>query len=225
MHINFLGRAALVLGIAAAGFTAGAPAFASPGSHLPPLPPVVTSCTAQQLTVSSTGTLTVTETSVAPIPVNGEEVAYTGIPAGSAPAQDYTVTDVATAHNVTTFELEGPLPSTALHTEGDVASWTLTTVCKTTDPGPVKPPAPPACNPHGVFPVVKYTPGYGQHHFPSPVSTCVPQGGGHVGPLPGPWGNHNGQNPCKGGHDKNGKNGPGNGKGGNGGKVWTPPFI
>jgi hypothetical protein len=83
-------------------------------------------CVAHPFTVSSTGTETVTEAAGGPAVTNGEEVAYTGIPAGSAAAQDYTVTDVSTTAGVTTFELEGPLPATGIHTEGNVSGWTLT---------------------------------------------------------------------------------------------------
>jgi len=105
-----------------------------------PCTPGATGCTADPCTVghsncptvafkvSSTGTTTVTEAAGGPTVYNGETLAYTGIPAGSAAAQYYTVTDVATTAGVTTFELDGPAPSSALHTEGNVAGWTLTTV-------------------------------------------------------------------------------------------------
>jgi hypothetical protein len=80
-------------------------------------------CVAHPFTVSSTGTTTVTETAGGPTVTNGEEVEYTGIPAGSSAAQYYTIKDVATSGGVTTFEL---FTSAGVHTEGTATGWTLT---------------------------------------------------------------------------------------------------
>jgi hypothetical protein len=80
-------------------------------------------CVAHPFTVSSTGTTTVTETAGGPTVTNGEEVEYTGIPAGSSAAQYYTIKDVVTSGGVTTFEL---FTSAGVHTEGTATGWTLT---------------------------------------------------------------------------------------------------
>lgn len=82
-------------------------------------------CKPVTFTVSSTGTDTVTEGTGGPALTNGEEVVYNGV----SPAQDYTVTDLGTSGGKTTFELEGPLPATTVHLEGNNSAWSLITVC------------------------------------------------------------------------------------------------
>jgi hypothetical protein len=100
-----------------------------------PCPIGTANCTAHPFTVSSTGTTTVTEGAGGPAVRDNEEVAYTGIPAGSAPAQYYTIEDVTHSAGVTTFVLDGPYPGTGVHTEGNVSGWTLTPTVGT-EPNP-----------------------------------------------------------------------------------------
>jgi len=96
-------------------------------------------CVAHPFTVSSTGTTLVTETAGGPTVTNGEEVEYTGIPAGSQPASYYTIEGVTTSGGVTTFKL---YTSGGVHTEGTATGWTLTPTIGTskytgTEPNPV----------------------------------------------------------------------------------------
>jgi hypothetical protein len=92
-------------------------------------------CKPVTIGVSSTGTVLATETS-GPALTNGEEVVYSGIPAGSSTATDYYIIGANnTAH---TFELTTTPGGTTAHAEGgsvqSTLDWTLATVCPAVTP-------------------------------------------------------------------------------------------